>query len=84
MDKYAVSGNPINHCKSPEIHHMFAQQAEDEIMYETLLSPIDEFEETVEAFRKGGGMGLNVTVPSNKKHGSWQMSLVTMQNVQAR
>ena len=72
MDKYAVIGNPINHSKSPEIHHMFAQQAEDEIMYEALLSPIDEFEETVEAFRKGGGMGLNVTVPFKQK--AWELA----------
>ena len=63
MDKYAVIGNPINHSKSPQIHHLFAQQTEDEIMYEALLSPVDEFKETVEAFRNGGGMGLNVTVP---------------------
>jgi len=63
MDKYAVIGNPIEHSKSPQIHQMFAQQAGDEIMYEALLSPIDEFKETVEAFRQGGGMGLNVTVP---------------------
>ena len=63
MDKYAVIGNPISHSKSPQIHHMFAQQAEDKIMYEALLSPVDEFVETVEAFRQGGGMGLNVTVP---------------------
>ena len=67
MDKYAVIGNPIEHSKSPQIHHMFAQQADDEIMYEALLSPIDDFEETVEAFRKGGGMGLNVTVPFKQK-----------------
>jgi len=63
MDKYAVIGNPIEHSKSPQIHHMFAQQAGEEIRYEALLSPVDEFKETVEAFRKGGGMGLNVTVP---------------------
>ena len=67
MDKYAVIGNPIEHSKSPQIHHMFAQQAKDEIMYEALLSPVDEFEETVEAFRNGGGMGLNVTVPFKQK-----------------
>ncbi len=72
MDKYAVIGNPINHSKSPEIHHMFAQQAEDEIMYEALLSPIDEFKETVEAFRKGGGMGLNVTVPFKQE--AWKLA----------
>ena len=63
MDKYAVIGNPINHSKSPQIHAYFAQQAEEDIMYEALLSPIDEFEKTVEAFRNGGAKGANVTVP---------------------
>ena len=63
MDKYAVIGNPIAHSKSPYIHQMFAQQAGEEIMYETLLSATDEFAETVNAFRKGSGKGLNVTVP---------------------
>jgi shikimate dehydrogenase len=72
MDKYAVIGNPIEHSKSPQIHHMFAQQAEDEIMYEALLSPVDEFKETVEAFRKGGGMGLNVTVPFKQE--AWKLA----------
>ena len=72
MDKYAVIGNPIAHSKSPQIHHMFAQQAEDDIMYEALLSPTDEFKETVEAFRKGGGMGLNVTVPFKQE--AWELA----------
>ncbi len=72
MDKYAVIGNPIVHSKSPQIHHMFAQQAEDDIMYEALLSPVDEFKETVEAFRKGGGMGLNVTVPFKQE--AWELA----------
>ncbi len=63
MDKYAVIGNPIEHSKSPQIHQYFAQQTGESIMYEALLSPLDEFKETVEAFRKGGGKGLNVTVP---------------------
>lgn len=72
MDKYAVIGNPIEHSKSPQIHHMFAQQAEDDIMYEALLSPTDEFKETVEAFRNGGGMGLNVTVPFKQE--AWELA----------
>ena len=63
MDKYAVIGNPIAHSKSPQIHSYFAQQAEEQLMYEALLSPLDEFTETVQAFREGNGMGLNVTVP---------------------
>lgn len=63
MDKYAVIGNPIAHSKSPQIHSYFAQQAEEQMMYEALLSPIDTFEETVKQFVKGNGKGLNVTVP---------------------
>jgi len=63
MDKYAVIGNPIEHSKSPQIHQYFAQQTGEDIMYEALLSPLDEFNDTVAAFRKGGGKGLNVTVP---------------------
>ncbi len=63
MDKYAVIGNPIAHSKSPQIHSYFAQQAEEQMMYEALLSPIDTFEETVKQFIKGNGKGLNVTVP---------------------
>ena len=67
MDKYAVIGNPIAHSKSPQIHSYFAQQAEEQLMYEALLSPLDEFTETVQAFREGNGMGLNVTVPFKQK-----------------
>lgn len=63
MDKYAVIGNPIAHSKSPQIHSYFAQQAEEQLMYEALLSPLDEFTKTVTEFREGNGRGLNVTVP---------------------
>lgn len=63
MDKYAVIGNPIEHSKSPLIHKLFAQQVGDEITYDTLLSAVDDFSETIEKFRENGGMGLNVTVP---------------------
>ncbi len=72
MDKYAVIGNPIEHSKSPQIHHMFAQQAGEEIMYEALLSPVDEFKDTVDAFRNSGGMGLNVTVPFKQE--AWNLA----------
>lgn len=63
MDKYAVIGNPVNHSKSPQIHHLFAQQTEEDIMYEALLSPIDEFKKTINDFRNSGAKGANITVP---------------------
>ncbi|MSQ60885.1 MAG: shikimate dehydrogenase [Betaproteobacteria bacterium] len=62
-DRYAVVGNPVAHSKSPMIHHAFAKQTGQDIAYERLLSPLDEFLRTVEGFRAIGGKGVNVTVP---------------------
>lgn len=62
-DRYAVVGNPVAHSKSPEIHAEFARQTGQDMVYDRLLAPLDAFVETVEAFRKAGGRGLNVTVP---------------------
>ena len=63
MDQYAVIGNPIAHSLSPRIHGLFAAQTGQAISYRTLFSPLDEFSDTVEAFRQAGGRGLNVTLP---------------------
>jgi shikimate dehydrogenase len=62
-DRYAVVGNPVAHSKSPLIHAEFARQTGQDIDYGRLLAPLDGFGATVEAFRSGGGRGLNVTVP---------------------
>jgi shikimate dehydrogenase len=62
-DRYAVIGNPVAHSKSPLIHAAFARQTGEDIEYSRLLAPVEGFRETVEAFRAGGGKGLNVTVP---------------------
>lgn len=63
LDHYAVVGNPISHSKSPFIHATFARQTEQELIYSSILAPIDGFKEIVHAFRVGGGKGLNITVP---------------------
>ena len=63
MDKYAVFGNPIKHSKSPKIHAAFAEQLGEEIDYQAILSPIDEFEKTLKEFFANGGKGANVTLP---------------------
>ncbi len=62
-DKYAVVGNPVAHSKSPLIHAEFARQTGQDMVYDKLLAPLDGFVETVDAFRRTGGKGLNVTVP---------------------
>lgn len=63
MDRYAVIGNPVAHSKSPLIHAAFARQTGQALRYEALLGPLGRFRETVEEFRRAGGLGLNVTVP---------------------
>jgi shikimate dehydrogenase len=63
VDLYAVIGNPVAHSKSPLIHAAFARETGQEMRYEAILAPEDEFAAIVAGFRQRGGKGLNVTVP---------------------
>lgn len=62
-DQYCVFGNPVAHSKSPLIHAAFARQTGEDIRYETILAPRDDFAGAVRAFIDAGGRGANVTVP---------------------
>src|SRR5690606_32143565 len=62
MDRYAVIGNPIAHSKSPLIHRLFAAQTGQQLSYEALLAPLDDFAGSLRAFFREGA-GANVTVP---------------------
>ena len=60
---YCVFGNPVAHSRSPDIHHAFAAQRDDDLRYEKREPPLDDFAGTINAFREEGGLGANVTVP---------------------
>ncbi|EDY87121.1 shikimate 5-dehydrogenase [gamma proteobacterium HTCC5015] len=62
-DDYAVFGHPIEHSLSPQIHHAFAEQTQQALVYQKQLVEPGEFVEAVNAFRQQGGRGLNITVP---------------------
>jgi shikimate dehydrogenase len=62
MDRYCVFGNPIGHSKSPLIHRLFAEQTGQQLSYEALLAPLDDFAGCARAFF-AEGLGGNVTVP---------------------
>lgn len=70
-DRYAVFGNPIEHSKSPLIHHAFAQQTQQHIHYDKQLVPVDGFERAAEDFFQNGGHGLNITVPFKEHAFNW-------------
>ena len=61
--QFAVIGNPIEHSRSPELHHAFAEKTGVDLNYSKLLAPLDNFEQTVQQFFQQGGSGLNITVP---------------------
>jgi len=62
-DRYAVVGNPIGHSKSPLIHQAFAEETRQDISYVAIESPLSGFAGIVDAFRREGGRGLNITAP---------------------
>ncbi len=61
--RYAVIGNPVAHSKSPWIHARFAEQTGQDLTYEAICAPVDDFAPRVSGFFAAGGGGLNVTVP---------------------
>jgi len=63
IDRYAVVGNPIGHSKSPFIHGAFAKATKQELEYTAIEAPTGGFAATVDAFRRAGGRGLNITAP---------------------
>ena len=70
MDNYAVIGNPIAHSLSPRIHGLFAEQTGEELTYRAILSHPGEFTADLDAFRRAGGLGLNVTLPFKEQ--AWE------------
>lgn len=61
--RYAVLGHPIAHSKSPLIHRLFAEQTGQDMVYEAIELPLDDFNEGVARLRAQGLLGMNVTVP---------------------
>ena len=62
-DQYRVFGNPIEHSRSPDIHHIFATKSQQNINYQKQFVDIDGFSAAVADFINQGGKGANVTVP---------------------
>ncbi len=61
--QFAVIGNPIEHSRSPELHHAFAEKTGLDLNYAKRLAPLDGFEASVSEFFAQQGIGMNVTVP---------------------
>ena len=64
---FAVIGNPIHHSLSPQIHRAFAKETGLDIDYEAILSPLDEFKNTIHKLILQKLSGANVTLPFKKE-----------------
>jgi len=64
---FAVIGNPIHHSLSPQIHRAFAKETGLHIEYEAILSPLDEFKNTIHKLIAQKLSGVNVTLPFKKE-----------------
>ena len=64
---FAVIGNPIHHSLSPQIHAAFAKETGLHIDYEAILSPLDEFKNTIHQLIAQKVSGANVTLPFKKE-----------------
>jgi shikimate dehydrogenase len=62
-DRYAIIGHPVGHSRSPWIHAEFASACAQDMAYDRIEAPLEGFAAAVDAFRAGGGKGMNVTVP---------------------
>ena len=64
---FAVIGNPIHHSLSPQIHRAFAKENGLDIDYEAVLSPVDQFKNTMHQLIQQKFTGANVTLPFKKE-----------------
>jgi shikimate dehydrogenase len=64
---FAVIGNPIHHSLSPQIHAAFARKNGLDIQYEAILSPLDQFKNTIHTLITQKLTGANVTLPFKKE-----------------
>lgn len=64
---FAVIGNPIHHSLSPQIHAAFAKETGLDIDYEAVLSPLDQFKNTMHQLIQQKLTGANVTLPFKKE-----------------
>ncbi len=72
VNNYCVIGNPVTHSKSPEIHTAFAEQTQQNILYQAIQVDDREFKKAIKEFQAQGGKGLNITVPF--KGEAWEIS----------
>jgi shikimate dehydrogenase len=59
----AVFGNPVGHSLSPRIHHLFAEQTGQQVLYRAIQPPENAFASSVKQFFSKQGKGCNLTLP---------------------
>ena len=74
LDTYAVMGHPVDHSLSPIIHAQFAAQTSQQLQYRAVHVLPGNLADEIRVFRKGGGKGLNITLPFKEE--AWRLCQV--------
>ena len=79
-DRYAVFGNPIAHSKSPQIHSLFAEQTDQNLIYTAELAEVENFDQRIAEFINDNGKGMNITVPFKQQ--AWEICTTRSERAQ--
>jgi shikimate dehydrogenase len=79
--RLALFGQPVAASLSPAIHRQFADQCGLAIEYRAIEAGVEEFPRVLDDFRRGGGVGCNVTLPL--KTLAWELAVERSPQAQA-
>jgi len=70
--RLALFGSPVKSSLSPRIHRLFAAQLGLDVEFQCTDTHAEDFPTRLEAFRRSGGTGCNVTLPLKRE--AWQLA----------
>lgn len=72
LTRLALFGKPVSQSVSPVVHGLFGKQLGVAVDYRAIETDARDFPDALEAFRRAGGLGCNITLPL--KRDAWRMA----------
>ncbi len=72
---FAVLGDPVEHSRSPKMHHAAYEELDLKFRYIAVQCPSDEFASALHRLASLGFRGINATVPHKESAARWAQSV---------